>query len=153
LTTEPAAKPRLYTWSWRNAAAYKGGDVELVRISIGRPRFMAAQRVNEIPYMPELAPLGGLFHIEDAAEFRTAYWERLDGLGVARIEARFARLLEQSEGRPLVLLCYEHDPKDCHRSDFAVWWEKETGERVPEFAPAPEQDQPQAVEPPADPLF
>jgi hypothetical protein len=36
-------------------------------------------------------------------------------------------------GKPLALLCFERDRKDCHRSAFAEWWEQQTGENVTEL--------------------
>lgn len=149
MSTQPTGRPRLYTWSWKRALDYDGDDVVLVRISLGKPKWLAPRIASEFPYIPELAPAGG-FNIKDAAEFRNFYWERLDRFGVERIEQKFAELLARSEGRPLVLLCYERKREDCHRYDFAVWWERQTGERVPEFdAQEPEPAQAE----PAAPLF
>jgi rubrerythrin len=41
----------------------------------------------------------------------------------------------------MVLLCYENVVKGerCHRRMFAAWWEKRTGEEVPELAPAQQE--------------
>lgn len=47
------------------------------------------------------------------------------------------RLREQfqalDDGRPLILLCFERHPADCHRRRFAKWWELHAGEIIPEI--------------------
>jgi hypothetical protein len=62
------------------------------------------------------------------------YRERLDQIGVDRIEQRFREVSAEHGGRPLVLLCFERDRGDCHRGTFAGWWQERTDEVVPEWS-------------------
>lgn len=78
-------------------------------------------------------PTGALFGIEDANAFELAYRAHLDRIGVAAIDARFQAIAAEHSG-PLVLLCFEQNRADCHRSTFARWWLELTGEPVPERA-------------------
>ena len=124
-------RPRIFTWAYREALA---GDDELVvvRISIGKPKWLAPATADAMPFVSELAPYG-TFHIEDAEAFERAYRERLDRKGVDRIEGRFQAIMRQRPGVPLVVCCFERDPAVCHRSSFARWWLERTGEVIPEY--------------------
>jgi hypothetical protein len=128
-----APRPRLFTWYWRAALDADPAGVTPVRISLGRPRWAHAARTAAIPYISELAPVGHLFDL-DGPEFDRAYQERLDQIGVDRIEQRFREVTAAYGGRPHVLLCFERDRGDCHRGTFATWWRERTGEVIPEFA-------------------
>jgi hypothetical protein len=68
-------------------------------------------------------------------EFDAAYGVHIDAVGVPAIERRF-RDISDRRGSPLVLLCFEADPADCHRSTFGRWWLDRTGEAVPEYQSA-----------------
>jgi uncharacterized protein YeaO (DUF488 family) len=126
-------EPRLVTWFWKAALAQDVTDrLVLVRISVGRPRWVRSAVTQAIPYVEELAPVG-LRHIEDDAEFERLYRDRLDGFGIEALDARFQELHDGTQGRPLALLCFEHDPKECHRVMFAKWWQERTGEIVREW--------------------
>ena len=103
-----------------------------MRISIGKPKWLAPTVAEAMPFLRELAPYGA-FHIEDDEAFEQVYRDRLDRAGVDRIEARLRAIAEQRPGVPLALCCFERDPADCHRSSFARWWLERTGERVPEY--------------------
>lgn len=77
-------------------------------------------------------------------EFGRQYFDLLDSRGLDVIASRF-RAIATAEGEPrLVLMCYEDLAKGqwCHRTYFAQWWEKMTGEVVAELGPTC---------PPADP--
>jgi hypothetical protein len=88
---QPPAAPlparRLLMWHWRAALDAEPPGVTLVRISLGRRRWVPA-RTAAIPYIVEFAPVGRLFEL-DGDEFDRAYGERLDNVGVDRIEQRF----------------------------------------------------------------
>ncbi|MEJ7785580.1 MAG: DUF488 family protein [Solirubrobacteraceae bacterium] len=115
--------PILLTASWRAMAdRHAAGDRSYVpvRISLGCPRFWPL--AASVPYVPELAP-GGLLHVEPWDEFTRRYVERLDRIGVDAIRGRLERI-HQAYGRPLVLLCFEPDRVDCHRSIAAAWLEQ-----------------------------
>ena len=86
-----------------------------VRISLGRPRFIA--EASEWPYVKELAPLG-LLKIDDRAEFIARYHDRLSRIGLGVIRAALEKVWQhQSEGSwratplderlPIALLCFE----------------------------------------------
>ena len=114
-----------------------------VRISLGRPRFIA--EASEWPYVKELAPLG-LLKIDDRAEFIARYHDRLSRIGLGVIRAALEKVWQhQSEGSwratplderlPIALLCFEDvsKPDDwCHRSFFAAWWLEQTDELLDE---------------------
>ena len=71
------------------------------------------------------------------AEFTTAYFVRLDGIGAKRIGTRL-QLLQRTASTAAVLLCFEDLVKSwCHRRVFAAWAESRLGLVVPEWA-APE---------------
>jgi hypothetical protein len=129
----PAPERRLFTWYWRAALDADPPGITLVRISLGRPKWAPYARTAAIPYISELAPVGRLFDL-DGAEFDHAYRERLDHIGVDRIEQRFREIAAAHGGRPLILLCFERDRAACHRGTFAEWWQERTGELVAEVS-------------------
>lgn len=120
---------RLYTSRWQNRRLEKQ-DVVAVGISRGTPKFPVRYRYRRLP---DLYPDGWMFGIEDDTRFNEAYRKKLDRIGVNRITVQFERISREEGGRPLVLLCYETDPTQCHRSAFAEWWEARTGQAVPEL--------------------
>lgn len=65
-------------------------------------------------------------------EFNRRYHEVLDSRGVDNIRGLLEDIAEHAGDNRLVLMCFEKDPADCHRAGFADWWEKNTGETVPE---------------------
>ena len=123
-------RPRLFTSSYRAALASDEALV-VVRISIGKPKWLAPATADAMPFVSELAPFGA-FHIEDAETFERVYRERLDRAGVGRIEARLCAIAEPRPGVPLALCCFEPGAADCHRSSWSRWWLEQTGEAVPE---------------------
>jgi len=126
---------KLYTWCWRDALKYEGEDIVLVRTSVGHPRWIPKEVSREIPAVEELMPKGLLGGDIPTDEWKRRYRQRLEEFGETEIREALAAIYRQHEGRPLVLLCFEHDPVDCHRSVFAEWWEEQTGVAVPEFGP------------------
>jgi hypothetical protein len=128
----PATEGRgLYTGSWRHVIAYERAGLMPVRISLGAPRWIPGS-ADRWPAVRELMPVGSLFAIEDAADFELAYRAHLDRVGVPAIDRRFRGLSAHHQGRPLVLLCFEVDPANCHRSTFAHWWLERTGQPIRE---------------------
>lgn len=122
---------RLFTWSFREALVCRD-EIVVVRISIGKPKWIAPADAAAMPFVSELAPYGA-FHIEDDAEFERVYRERLETKGVELIEQRVRAVGAEYPGLPIVLCCFERDPAACHRSSFARWWFERTGEEVPEY--------------------
>jgi hypothetical protein len=100
-----------------------------VGISIGKPKFPLGYTPV---YMKEAAPWG-LREIADNDEFSERYQARLDGIGIDVFQRRFAEISTAHDGRGLVLLCFEPAGQFCHRHLFASWFEKQTGEHVPEL--------------------
>lgn len=87
---------RRRAWRYVRAAAAHGqlpgclapnanvDGLTIVRTSLGKPRWIGAERANQMPYASELAPYG-LFHIDDPDEFDRLYRDRLDHIGVVRV--------------------------------------------------------------------
>ena len=118
---------QLFTSSYRKFRQSMGVPV---KISNGRPKF---GRSYVLRYqVPILYPNWSWMKLP-VAEFRARYWEQLDGYGLGQIEDVFRRIVAENERRTavrddrLVLLCFEKDPVDCHRGDFAIWYERVTG--------------------------
>jgi hypothetical protein len=106
-----------------------------VSISVGSPRFMPSAG---IPKIGALAPYG-LMKIKSDDEFYAHYRMRLEQSGVDGLQWEFDRIFETYQ-RPLVLLCFERNPADCHRRFFATWWKDKTGQEIPEAYGLAEQD-------------
>ena len=107
----------------------KSCNYTAVRISLGLPKW-------KLPYelagaIHELMPMG-IFGIKDYDEFHRRYFARLDAIGVNTIRVNLRRF--ENLGKPVVLLCFEDVRKNwCHRNMFASWWERHTGEVIPEL--------------------
>lgn len=112
-----------------------------VRISLGTPKWDLGYRLDG--EFKDLMPFG-LFREYDTYEaFKPAYFERLDRIGVARIERQLAYF--DSLGKDVVLLCYEdiRKPGDwCHRTAFAEWYKLRTGKTIEELPEADEKAEP-----------
>jgi hypothetical protein len=63
-------------------------------------------------------------------EFRGHFEAQLRQYGVQRIARRIQQIATEAGAERLVLLCFEADPAQCHRSLFAWWWLVTTGERI-----------------------
>lgn len=108
----------------------KSGKYTPVRISLGAPKWPLGYTIaGEIK---DLMPFG-LLQINDRALYEKKYRERLDRIGVDRIQAALDSF---GIDKPVVLLCYEdvRDPSQwCHRTMFAQWWLEQTGEIADEL--------------------
>ena len=109
-----------------------------VGISIGKPRFKTGYEIREQCYA--LAPKGYMLKME-YEPYREAYFQKLEEIGTDKIIGIVQRMDEraQEEGKTLVLLCYEDLRKPdqwCHRTLFAEWWQKMTGEVINELEEA-----------------
>lgn len=120
---------RLWTSRWQNRAL-ETAPVVAVGISRGTPKFRVGYRYRTLP---DLYPDGWMFGIEDDAKFNEAYRKKLERLGVDRIAEGLGKISDEEGGADLVLLCFEADPGQCHRSQFARWWEARTGQEVAEL--------------------
>ena len=108
----------------------KKGIYTLVRISMGTPKWKIGYRIDG--ELPDLMPFG--LKGRAFAFFQQGYLARLDKIGVEKIKSRLQQF--QSDNKDLVLLCYEDIRKPgswCHRTMFAEWWRKMTGETIEEL--------------------
>ncbi len=119
----------VFTSRWQNQEL---AHLDLVPVGISRgvPRFPVRYRYRRLP---DLYPDGWMLSIEDDARFEKVYVKKLDRLGVDEIATRLLKISQEEGGKPLVLLCFEADPKDCHRRMVARFWHDKTGEVVEEL--------------------
>ena len=96
-------------------------------IAVYNPRY---ELTYELKNASTIKPYG-IFKKYTGEEYTRKYFERLDNIGVDRI----LEDLKQAQGdkENLVLMCYEKNPNDCHRSMFAEWWFINTGEIIEEL--------------------
>lgn len=115
----------LYTCSW---TAYKPDMGTPVRTSLGTPR-----QGFRWPYEQvwEVTPRKNYLRLAPAL-FEEYYIAQLEHYGVRLLRGVFTRLAAKSVDPRLVLLCFEKNPAECHRRQFADWWNGQTGEDVPE---------------------
>ena len=128
---ELGRKLELWTSRYQNQDAIIASGCVPVRVTVGRPRFKLRYELGG--FVPDAAPYGALFKINDRDEFTEAYTARLETVGIESIAASLAAL-----GDKLVLLCYEDVTKDgewCHRQVFADWWTIKIGTKVQELPP------------------
>ena len=121
---------RLYTSRWANR------DLAHLRclpvgISRGTPKFKTGYRYR---LLRELAPSREAFGLDDPEEFAAAYRAGLEEIGLDAIMMKLERITEESGNLPLVLLCYEADPADCHRGLLLAWL-REQGVEIAELEP------------------
>lgn len=106
-----------------------------VGISLGQPKFKLGYRIENQCY--SLAPKGYMLKM-DLESFKPAYFKKLEDIGTERIIGMVRQFDNTAarNGKDLVLLCFEdiRIPSDwCHRTVFAEWWKKQTGESIEEL--------------------
>ena len=112
-----------------------------VGFTVGPPKFLS---IDLVANLRALGPVGGLFKIEDEAEFRKLYRKHLDSIGVEAIANLLQAVAWLQPGTArhdgVVLLCFcklEADGGEpgtwCHRQVFAEWWQEKTGQPVREL--------------------
>ena len=82
----------------------------------------------------DLMPFGLLNKYEKYEDFKAEYFRRLDRIGTTQIRIALQRY--ERMGKDVALLCYEdvRVPGDwCHRTAFAEWWLRKTGEVIEEL--------------------
>ncbi len=112
-----------------------------VRITLGAPPSWFKHPWEEARM---LAPPPRVFRLKDDEEFRRKYRHHLYRVTPERIGQRLEEIASRHPGERLVLLCFEANPAECHRSMFAEWWMEQTGQRVVELpgkAKPPNPDQ------------
>lgn len=117
-------------------ANFKGYALDMgtpVRISNGMPKFKLPVTLKY--KIPLLFPRWEWVQDQNLSvrDFRAKYWRGLDAIGLDNIGDVLQAISDDSGGKPLVLLCYERMPRDCHRGDFAMWWKDRTGVSIPEL--------------------
>jgi len=117
----------LATCSWRGFGPEMG---VAVRITLGRPPRWFRHPHEEIRL---LAPPPAVFRLRDDVAFEAAYGQHLEVVGTERLMLRFWDLSAKHDGRRLGLLCFEADVAACHRGQFGMWWQQQTGREVPEL--------------------
>ena len=121
--------PQLFTSYWANRALAEADAVK-VSISRGQPTWPVGFRYRRVML---LAPSRETFALKDDAAFEASYLAGLEKIGVERIANLLAKIHVEEGSRPLVLLCFEADPADCHRATFARWWAARTRQAVKEL--------------------
>jgi hypothetical protein len=120
-------------------------QVQPIRVSLGKPRWIAPEQAERYPAIQLLMPLGLLGLDLDRAEFEARYIERLDRYA-GPIEEALAATLERTS-RPIAALCCFEDLRKpgqwCHRTMAARWIENRLGLQVPELGPTRRRDAPQ----------
>jgi len=94
-----------------------------VRTTIGAPKTWK-HPTAELENISELAPYGVAFvekYDTNLELFEEAYVKRLRK-HEQTIWDKLHALHEKYDGEPLVLLCYERNPAECHRSMAATWF-------------------------------
>jgi hypothetical protein len=105
-----------------------------IGITVGAARYLSYELAANLG---ALAPYGGLMKLE-GAEFDQAYEQRLDRFGPAAIERMLSAVVDAYNAKGALLLCFEKvdQGEECHRRVFSAWWERHTGQQVPELTPA-----------------
>lgn len=100
-----------------------------------RPICSAHGTKNPLPLGMESVKPFGSKDIADQDESRRVYHARLDKIGFETIAKKLKAF--EDMGKSVVLLCYEDIRKGpdnwCHRTFFAEWWLKQTGEKIEEL--------------------
>lgn len=102
-----------------------------VRITYGAPKYKLP---FDLRYQSKMVTPGSWFMSGTDAEFTRRYFAMLDRHGVDRVRSELEAISELAGSDRLVLLCFDDVRKGlCHRTLFAQWWEKQTGEKVREL--------------------
>jgi len=119
---------QLFTAAYKNFQPMYGVPVQ---ISNGRPKFGIKYPLR---YKAQLLyPEWSMVKADVPMDvFNERYHQVLDHRGVDNIRDQLTAIAEHAGDPRLVLMCFEWQAKDCHRKGFADWWEKATGEHVPE---------------------
>lgn len=117
-----------------NVAAAKVG------ITRGNPRMRLPYRYSMLKLLAPSRETFALAKIDDQAGFRALYLRGLEQQGAAVIRRQLQLLADRAGQQGLVLLCFDNVEAGewCHRTFFAQWWQRETGQEVPELTGAGE---------------
>lgn len=119
---------QLFTACYKNFQPHYGVPVQ---ISNGRPKFPLAYHLGY--KAPLLYPEWSMVKADvPMSEFNARYHQVLDQRGIDDVRGLLTDIAEHAGDSRLVLMCFEWNPENCHRRGFADWWQKNTGEMVPE---------------------
>lgn len=121
--------PELYTSYW-NSPLLESVDAVKVSTSRGEPKRRLPFRYRKLW---SLCPSRETFQTENAENFEESYLNDLEASSLERIMDDLERISTKHGGRPLILLCHEKNPAECHRSRLAAWLEEQAGLEVPEL--------------------
>lgn len=121
-----------------NYSAFRDSMGTPVQISNGKPRYPVKYDLRYA--VKEAYPAWALVKgHKPHAEFKAAYHAALDQIGVETLMSRFRAIVVAEDEPRLVLLCFEDLSKGadnwCHRTMFAEWWHRNTGDQVRELGP------------------
>jgi hypothetical protein len=111
-----------------------------VRFTVGAPRWRLPYTIAG--HAKLITPTRAMLSLPYDA-YSLTYRRNLDAVGVQAIRDELAAIAGSGQ---VVLLCYERlnerdktsgEPKWCHRSIWATWWQDRTGEQVPELGAQP----------------
>jgi hypothetical protein len=126
----------LLTSSWPTLLRYLADGDRLAFVplgcSVGVPRSFPWARSLRASEITPYGLVGEAAKKLTPDQWEARYLGRLERHGVDRIQTRFNDVFETYGGKPLVLLCWEASPVECHRGMFARWWQEQTGQHVPE---------------------
>lgn len=118
----------IYTSYFQKQISKNDKDTVYASIAVGKPK-MDFEFKLEDAYV--LKPFGIFGKNLTDEEYKRLYLERLDRIGVDKIR----RVLREIQGdkKNLILMCFERNREECHRSWFAEWWQEKTGEIIEEY--------------------
>ena len=115
---------RIFTGYYGNMKAYRG--MTFVGISLGIPKWITF----DFPNCRELNPKPYMLHMENEP-YTAAYKSLLAKLDPQQIVDFLERV---SDGKDVVLLCYEKPGDFCHRQLVAEWLNEKLNLNVQEYA-------------------
>ena len=118
----------IYTSYFQKQVNKNDENTVYASIAVGKPKTDFEFRLEDA-YI--LKPFGIFGKNLTDEEYKSLYLERLEKIGVEKIR----RVLREIQGNKenLILLCFEKNREECHRSWFAEWWQEKTGEIIEEY--------------------
>lgn len=101
--------------------------IAYVSIAVGNPKYPVAYNIIDLKMLKPY----GIFGKYHGDEYKRKYFERLDSFGVDKILLALDNIGKGFDD--ILLMCHEKDPIQCHRSMFAEWWFRNTGEIIEEY--------------------
>jgi Active DUF488-N3 subclade len=121
---------RLHTASY-SAWSRRPEGYQPVVCSLLLPKWLP--EAEEFPRLWAATPRWSYWRSGWPDEFRGHFEAQLGQYGARRIARQLHQIARDAGAERLVLLCFEADPGQCHRSLFAGWWLHTVGERITEI--------------------